>query len=162
MKSDTNKIHILASIVAMAVPLLTATGCSNAQSECLPEPMSVSQPTVQPGAKITVSAPAAKCDLGYAQGKNYTLQLISEYAEEKTNITREVRVNTDGSFSDEVPIPEQFPQGAAMLLISGSPFDECDELNSCAAYAQSFRVTADEEEQEPSVLDHLDSLLFKP
>lgn len=144
------------------VPLLLATGCSKVQDKCLPETMSLSEKMAQPGTTITISAPPATCDLGYAEGKEYTLRLISEYSEKYSMTGREIRVNTDGSFSDEVPIPKEFPLGAAMLLISGSPFDDCEGSDSCAAYAHSFTVIRDVEEPAPSILDHLDSLMLKP
>lgn len=162
LKSSPKRIYALAGAITLMVPLLLATGCSKAQDQCLPEAMSLSETTARPGATITVAARAAKCDLGYAEGKEYTLQLISEYSEKDPIKAREIRVNTDGSFSDEVPIPVEFPQGAAILLISGSPYDECGDLDSCAAYSHSFTVTADEDESAPSVLDHLDTLLFEP
>ncbi len=144
------------------VPLLLATGCSKAQDQCLPEAMSLSESTAQPGATITVTAPAAKCDLGYAVGKEYTLRLISEYSEKYPMNGQGIPVKADGSFSDEVPIPMDFPQGPVLLLISGSPYDECGDLDSCAAYSSSFTVIADEHEPAPNVLDHLDTLLFEP
>ena len=71
-------------------------------------------------------------------------------------------MKADGSFSDEVSIPMDFPQGPVLLLISGSPYDECGDLDSCAAYSSSFTVIADEHEPAPNVLDHLDTLLFEP
>ena len=162
LTSSPKRIHTFASALTLMLPLLLATGCSTAQDQCLPEAISLSETTARPGGTITVSAPAAKCDLGYADGKDYTLQLISEYSEKDPLKGREVAVNADGSFSDEVPIPTDFPQGAAMLLVSGSPFDECGDLDSCAAYSHSFTVTGNEDEPAPNVLDQLDTLLFEP
>ncbi|HJX78677.1 hypothetical protein [Glutamicibacter sp.] len=162
LNSSPKRIYGLAGAITLMVPLLLATGCSKSQERCLPEAMSLSETTAQPGGTITVSAPAAKCDLGYAEGKNYTLRLISEYSETDPLEGREILVNTDGSFSDEVPIPTDFPQGAATLLVTGSPYDECGDAESCAAYSHSFAVTADKDESAPNVLDHLDSLLFEP
>ena len=115
------------------------SGCS-ASNKCLPEPMSARAEAAGAGSGVEISAPPAACDLGYGPGKTYELTLVSPDPATRTQAAVRVPVRDDGSFSTRVPIPRDFPEGPATVLVTGSPLDECGAGGSCAAYSVAFTL----------------------
>lgn len=123
----------LAAVAAAAAfglfPLLLA-GCASGP-QCLPASLHVNPSTVAAGQTVTLSAPAATCDLGYAPGHSYSLSIQTHGTVLKLP---DVAVRTDGSFSAVITVPVTAPKGAAEVVVTGSPFDNCDDTGSCAGY----------------------------
>lgn len=140
--------RIAASVLAAALALGLA-GCGSSvrlgPPPCLPAPLEVAPPRPDAGTTVTVSSPAAECDLGYSAGHTYSVTLVAEGVP-GTPGTRtspvEVEVAADGSFSVPLPIPDGFPRGDASVVVTGSPYDECgkDGTGSCAGYTAAVRV----------------------
>lgn len=134
------KVALLAIAAALIIPSCLVTSCSSRDTTCLPAALEVSHATAKPGTLLQVSAPPAACDLGYADQEVYTLELISENPDAVNSSLQEAKVNEDGSFSSDILIPSNFPLGPASVLVTGSPFDDCKDDKSCAAYTVSFVV----------------------
>lgn len=129
--------------LAASIAMLTATtltACAPEPDRCLPAPLDVSSADVAPGESLTVRSAAAECDLGYENGASYSIAVVSSSGEQSDDV--DVPVERDGSFSTEITVPESFPDGAASVVVSGSPYDECDEdSGSCAAYVVDITVS---------------------
>lgn len=123
--------------LAVAALSLTLTGCSGASSRCFPEPLKATQTSTSAGGSVTVSSAAASCDLGYSADHTYSLILAN-----KGVISKAVRalVGKDGSFSAELMVPADFPQGETYVLVKGSTYDNCKDTGSCVGYAVSITV----------------------
>ncbi|ERK71402.1 hypothetical protein [Leifsonia aquatica] len=140
--------RIVAAGLAAALAL-TLAGCGSSArlgiDRCLPAPLEVTPPGPDAGTTVTVSSPAAECDLGYSAGHTYSVTLVAEGVP-GTPGTRtspvEVEVAADGSFSVPLAIPDDFPRGDASVVVSGSPYDECgkDGTGSCAGYTAAVHV----------------------
>ncbi|WP_313539679.1 hypothetical protein [Leifsonia aquatica] len=108
-------------------------------------PLEVPPPGPDAGTTVTISSPAAECDLGYSAGHTYSVTLVAEGvpgAPGTRTSPVEVEVAADGSFSVPLAIPDDFPRGDASVVVSGSPYDECgtDGTGSCAGYTAAVRV----------------------
>ena len=102
---------------------------------CLPEPLHIDKTRVPAGDSVIVSSDGFKCGASYAAGKKYHLRLgfvgraapidLGDYA-----------VNRNGSFVARVIIPVNSSPGDAYIIVTGSSFDECSEVEpqSCAGY----------------------------
>ncbi len=118
--------------------LLTAAGCAtdgDPTARCLP-----ARPTVQPaqvavGGEVTLSAPAAGCDLGYDDGASYEVTLFLHGRADAVDLG-DVDVDVDGSFRMTLTVPADAPPGPAALALAGSSYDDCDDTGSgsCASY----------------------------
>lgn len=104
---------------------------------CLPARLVVEPHTAAPGGSVTVSSPAADCDLGYPPGHTY--DVILRHREVATAPQR-VRVDADGRFAAAIAVPASFPLGYAVVSVTGSPFDDCDDRGSCVGYAAELVV----------------------
>ena len=120
--------------------LLLASACDGGAapgaSRCLPEPLSAEPARAVVGRALTVSSPAASCDLGYPPGHTYDLRLDLEGRADPVDLGP-VAVAGDGSFATTVTVPPDAPPGAASVSVTGSPYDEpCDDgERSCAGYS---------------------------
>lgn len=143
MNRSARSWRVSAVALVLMVACLTA-GCEE-QSPCLPEPMTASPDPASVGSTIVVSAPPATCDLGYQPGTQYTLALFPEGdGDSPDRVETTVEVGTDGTFSTQLRIPEEFPLGRATISVSGSAFDRCPEDPpegvSCAGYSVDLTV----------------------
>ncbi|WP_290472682.1 hypothetical protein [Leifsonia sp. 71-9] len=145
------RVVAAALAAALAAPLaLVLAGCGSAvrfgPPPCLPAPLQVTPSAPARGGAITVSSPPASCDLGYSDGHSYSVILAAAAAIEGTPGPRtepvEAEVAADGSFSIPVAIPADFPRGDAVVIVTGSPYDECgtDGTGSCAGYAATLSL----------------------
>jgi len=100
-------------------------------ARCLPAPVQASPQTVAPGGTLSVSSPAADCSLGYGRGHAYTVTLL--HREQSTPPVR-AAVAEDGSFRTTLTVPATFPLGAAVVVVRGSPMDDCEDTGSCVGY----------------------------
>jgi hypothetical protein len=128
--------------VVAAGTLLGLAACGSAirfGDPCLPARLAVSPAEVAAGGTVTVSSPAAGCDLGYGEGHTYTIVLNSR-GKSSPPVTAEVA--RDGSFSADVTVPGDFAAGAAYVVVAGSPYDDCgkDGRGSCAGYAADVLI----------------------
>jgi hypothetical protein len=136
-----------ASALAAALALGLA-GCGPVRlgpPPCLPAPLQVTPSTASAGGTVTVSSPAADCDLGYAARHTYAVTLSAQGVPGAPGTRTppvEVEVAADGSFSVALAIPDDFPRGDAFVVVTGSPYDECghDGTGSCAGYTAPIPV----------------------
>ncbi|WP_404285953.1 hypothetical protein [Glutamicibacter arilaitensis] len=135
------KFATFVSAASLVLASSLVSSCSR-DDLCLPAPLAVSSPGVEAGSTLTVSAPPATCDLGYAAGKTYILDLIPENQNPGMQDLKAqyVRVNADGSFSADIMVPVALPPGDATVLVAGSPLDDCGTSGSCAAYSIAFKI----------------------
>lgn len=132
------------AVLGVAVAALVIVGMSDrdwsgrSAPRCLPARLQVSPQTVAPGESITVSSPAADCSLGYGRGHAYRVRL-SHPGQPGPPVT--TAVAEDGSFRMTLTVPATFPSGPAIVSVTGSPMDDCDDGGgSCAGYAANFTV----------------------
>lgn len=129
-----------AAVVAL---LLCLTGCGPAVtvpgSVCLPAPLRVSPVPAAAGDSLVVSSGPADCDLGYGPHQTYRVKLVAPHV---SSPSVSVEPASDGHFSVELPVPAGFPRGDAFVVVTGSPFDQCDDTmtGSCAGYAATIRI----------------------
>ncbi len=83
------------------------------------------------GGEVTLSAPAAGCDLGYDDGTSYQITLGGR---DRSSDLGDVGVAADGSFRVTLRIPPEAPPGPAGLGVTGSPHDDCDDTACCTGY----------------------------
>jgi|GEM_PF-6628531 len=127
----------LTVVVAVgAVGLATAAqsvGIIRPAVMCLPASLHARPAVVHPGETVVLSSGAASCDLGYARDRLYTVVLQRR---ELSTPPLHVAVARDGRFEAELTVPATFPRGDAVLNVTGSPYDECDDTgsHSCAGY----------------------------
>jgi hypothetical protein len=132
-----------AAAAAAAALLLCLTGCAPgvtvAGSVCLPAPLRVSPVTAAPGDTLLVSSGPADCDLGHGPHHTYRVKLIAPHV---SSPPVSVEPAPDGRFSVELPVPGGFPPGDAFIVVTGSPFDHCDDTGSgsCAGYAAPVTI----------------------
>ena len=112
------------------------TGCTT-PSRCLPATLSASPTTASAGSSVTLSSAAAKCSLGYTSGHTYSITLTNKGVAGKPVTATVAR---DGAFSTEIPIPADFSHGTAYLIVTGSPYDNCENGQSCAGYSTTIIV----------------------
>jgi hypothetical protein len=128
----------VSAIAVLGLLTVCLTGCASVSPpRCLPAALNVSLTSVTAGGSVTVSSPAADCALGYQEGHTYSIRLSSQAV-----IARlfTASVGGDGSFSKVIPIPANFPRGTAYILVTGSPYDNCEDGGSCAGYSTSITV----------------------
>ncbi len=129
-------------VALITAVLLAATGCGHhaePASGCLPARLSVTPAEVEAGGEVTLSAPAAGCDLGYDEGPRYEVGLTGEAGAGFD--LGEVEVAEDGSFRTVLTVPADAPPGPSTLAVSGSRYDEClDTTGSCAGYGVYLTV----------------------
>ena len=129
------RVVVLLTILC-SVPLVA---CASDGSEwCGPAALHVTPDRAAPGASVTVSSPAAACDLGLGEGATYVVTLHSDTGRRGRPV--EAPVSPEGAFSVEVPVPAGFPTGPASVLVTGSPLDSCGEGASCAAYTAAMEI----------------------
>lgn len=127
--------------IAMLSIAVTLTACSPGSNKCAPAPLTATPASVSTGANLSISSPAAPCDLALADDATYEVRLISENDESQRTDVVVVPVASDGSFTAAVEVPAGFPIGNAQVLVTGSPLDSCDADASCAAYLTRVQVT---------------------
>ncbi|WP_269048296.1 hypothetical protein [Paenarthrobacter sp. Z7-10] len=86
---------------------------------------------------MTLSSDAAACALGYPAGHAYTISLSNDGV---TAPPVTAGVDPDGLFSAKIPISAEFPPGTAYLIVTGSPYDNCEDGASCAGYWATIMV----------------------
>ncbi|MEV8215056.1 hypothetical protein [Leifsonia sp. NPDC077715] len=118
--------------IALAAAAQSA-GIIRPAAMCLPAPLHARPAVVHPGETVVLSSGAASCDLGYARDRLYVVVLQHR---ELSTPPLHVAVARDGRFETELTVPETFPRGDAVLNVTGSPYDECDDTgsHSCAGY----------------------------
>ncbi len=125
----------------LVATLLVTAGCALGEepaSRCLPARLAVQPAQVAVGSEVTLSAPAAGCDLGYDDGVSYEVGLVGQGWSVDLG---EVEVAGDGSFRAVLPVPADVPPGPGTLAVTGSRHDDClDTTGSCAGYGVDVTV----------------------
>jgi len=134
------KTMLFAGIAGLLMPAFLSAGCASTTSQCLPGALEISHGSAAPGSAVTISSEPTACDLQIANGTTYTFTLVAEAHGDGPVDLGSTPVNSDGSFSSAVLIPEDFPSGNATLLVTGSAFDDCVLGDSCAAYSAALRI----------------------
>lgn len=112
-----------------------SSGFIRPAAACLPAPLHVSPGVAHPGETVVLSSGAATCDLGYPASREYVV--VVQHRDVRTPPQR-VAVATDGRFQAAVTVPPAFPRGDAVLSVTGSPYDQCDDgggSGSCVGYS---------------------------
>ncbi|GAA3868700.1 hypothetical protein GCM10022381_10050 [Leifsonia kafniensis] len=105
----------------------------------MPAELTASPHDVERGGVVTLSSPKSRCDVHYEVGKTYSVSIM---AKDVQSPAVDVSVATDGSFSEQIAVPSDFPIGTAYIIVTGSPADHCDDGGgSCAGYAAEVTVT---------------------
>lgn len=134
--NGTRRAAAILVVAAIGSLPLTLTGCTS-RPQCLPAPLRVNPSSATAGQQVTLSAAPAACDLGYEASHTYTLALQIHGTVTKL---RAVPVHADGSFTAVLTVPAATPAGTAEIVVTGSPFDHCDDTASCAAYATTLHI----------------------
>ena len=132
----TRRSSAFSALAAMGLLALCFAGCTTL-SRCLPAALSVSQTTASAGSSVTLSSGAANCSLDYTSGHTYSIILTNKGVAGKPVTATVAR---DGAFSTEIPIPADFSHGTAYLIVTGSPYDDCENGQSCAGYSTTIIV----------------------
>ena len=111
---------------------------------CLPELAHATPSSAPAGSVITVSAPAANCDLEYYGEIEYTVG-IANIGTGGPDTMQKFMVQPDGSFTVDVEVPADLSPGEAYVHIAGSRYvtAPCLDNASCATYDVSFTVDPD-------------------
>ena len=113
-------------------------GCSVTPTGCMPAGLTASPVDVARGGVVTLSSPKSPCDVDYEAGKTYSISIMTK---DVVSPAVEVPVAKDGSFTDQIIVPSDFPTGTAHIIVTGSPLDHCDDASgSCAGYAAEITV----------------------
>lgn len=134
------KTMFFAGVAALLMSLFLSVGCASTASQCLPSALDVSPGSALPSSPATIASAPAACELQIANGTTYRLTLAAEARGDTPADPGLTPINSDGSFSIAVAIPEDFPSGNATILVTGSAFDDCVPTDSCAAYSVSLRI----------------------
>ncbi|WP_431220912.1 hypothetical protein [Leifsonia xyli] len=141
-------IGLAVSAAALGAAVLAVVLVGQAQSAgliapasvCFPAQLEAAPAVAHPGQDVTLSSGAADCDLGYDPGHTYAVTL--QHRETRTAPMRVV-VATDGSFRVTVAVPATFPRGQAVVIVTGSPYDECDDTPSASCVGYSIPLAVD-------------------
>ena len=132
----TRRSTTVSALAAMGLLALCLTGCTSTTG-CFPASLSVTPTTASAGGVVMLSSPTAECPIGYATGHTYSVTLTNRGATGQPIIAAVAR---NGAFSIEVPIPADFPHGTAYIIVTRSPYDNCEDGASCAGYSVSLTV----------------------
>lgn len=130
-------VLLLVGVAVFAAIATTPSGRLEAQQRCFPAPVRVEPATAHPGSALTVNSDAADCDLGYARGHTYSV--VVRHRDTVTDPVR-TEVRTDGVFRTTIDLPADFPAGDAVVIVTGSPYDDCDDTGSCVGYSALLTV----------------------
>ncbi|WP_285115103.1 hypothetical protein [Leifsonia sp. fls2-241-R2A-40a] len=134
------RVSVAAPALALALALAGCTGSSFLSPHaCLPGRLSVDPAVVAAGGSVTLASGPARCDLGYERGHTYSVKVMHRQLASPPTV---VEVEPSGRFLTRVVIPESFPAGDAVIVVTGSPFDRCAEegYGSCAGYAVDITI----------------------
>lgn len=128
----------MCAVVTLACASCWLAGCTVTPTVCMPAELSASPHDVDRGGIVTLSSPKSSCDVNYEAGKTYSITIM---AKDVQSPAVDVPVAKDGSFSDRIVVPADFPVGTAYIIVTGSPLDHCDDVGgSCAGYAAEIAV----------------------
>lgn len=128
---------IVAAVIVALVSCGQSSGLIRPAAPCFPAPLRVDPPGAQPGSAVTVESGAAACSLGYPPGHRYTITL--QHRDVVAPPLR-VAVAPDGRFRATIDIPATFPSGDAVIRVTGSPYDDCDDTASCVGYSVPLTI----------------------
>lgn len=102
-----------------------ACGPFTGEPPCFPPSYTVSPDSAQPGAAVTVSAPAAKCNPRY--GTDARIQLIVTDAKGVEVVNTTAPMGDAGEFSYAFTVPADMPVGEATVTAMPYAIDWCDD-----------------------------------
>lgn len=118
--------------VLSAVFMLGLVSCNDEQRFCGPAPLVVEPDPASVGSVVTLSAPAAQCDLG--QVGAYSIRLVSPEGAEFA--LGEVEPASSGQFSVDLQLPPGAGPGSFALAVDGSVLDDASATEG-PGYAES-------------------------
>lgn len=131
-------LTVAAAIGAVAlVAQAQSTGIIPLPIACLPAPLHLEPGVAHPGDEVVLSSDAATCHLTYPPAHTY--QVVLQHRDVRT-VPQRVEVAADGRFEARITVPASFPRGDAVISVTGSPYDECDDHASCAGYWKQLVV----------------------
>ncbi|WP_158863607.1 hypothetical protein [Leifsonia sp. AG29] len=138
---DIHAVTVLTVAAAVGAVALVAqaqsTGIIPLPIACLPAPLHLGPGVAHPGDEVVLSSDAAACHLAYPPAHTY--QVVLQHRDVRT-VPQRVEVAADGRFEAHITVPASFPTGDAVISVTGSPFDECDDDASCAGYWKQLVV----------------------
>jgi len=114
-----------------------SSGAIRPAAACFPAPLQAEPAVVHPGQPLTVRSGAAACRLGYAPRHAYSVTLQHR---ESVTTPISVDVTPDGRFRATIDVPATFPRGDAVVIVTGSPYDRCEDSGSCVGYSVTLVV----------------------
>jgi hypothetical protein len=124
-------------IITVGIPFLAVPACSANVPGCLPAPLHVAPGAVRAGDVATVSAPGASCDLSLAKQTEYTVLLVT--SDQSWTLGR-THPDVDGHFTLNATIPTDVSPGPARIVVTGSPYDDCEKTGSCVGYTVALTL----------------------
>jgi hypothetical protein len=133
----TSLVHRLCAAGIALVALLAPLSACGSGSQCIPQPLKLSNSAPQNGDTITVSAKSGSCTVP-GNRRNYTITLsVSSKTDSYEHQLGTATANSTGGFSANVVIPYNVPRANGSIIISGSAFDDCIEKSSDAGSTSS-------------------------
>src|SRR3954471_9334419 len=123
----------IGSVEQSSVPGRTAAG------RCLPAPLTVSPTAAAPGTPVVVSSTGG-CAHNALAGAHYTLVMAFAGRQPPVVDMASVTPSSDGAFSLNLEVPANATDGDAYVSVEGSPYDQCDDANSCVGYGAPFVI----------------------
>lgn len=131
---------LVASSLGIALAFTSLTGCASSTHTCTPSDLKLSSETVARGSAITVSSPAAACEIQFTNEGIYSISILSN--DDDGNRTPPVTAKADhhGSFTVRLLVPTNFPTGTARVSVQGAKLS-CGTDESCPGYVAQVRIT---------------------
>lgn len=124
---------LLVATAAAGILLVVATPKSAADKYCEAEQPQLIYEEGKQGTKATVMAVAPACELDLPEGTEYSLTLAQDETVSGHRPDLMIPVNSDGSFSHELPLDaSDLPGPLTGLIEMESSGGECTGFNSCA------------------------------
>ena len=129
--------RIIGAGLAVVVAALWLPGCTSAGDTCMPAPLELSDDSVRIGTTVTLSAGPASCGLADLPG---TYRLWYEEYDGRWDLGS-VDVDEDGAFSTSIVVPTSATPGNHQVVVLGSVYDACLELQGASCVGYSVPVT---------------------
>ncbi|NYI58800.1 hypothetical protein [Cellulomonas soli] len=129
--------RIIGAGLAVVVTALWLPGCTSAGDTCMPAPLELSDDTVRIGTTVTLSAGPVACGLPDLPG-TYRISY-----QERGGLwdLGNADVDEDGAFSTSIVVPTSATPGIHQVVVLGSAYDACLELQGASCVGYSVPVT---------------------
>lgn len=131
---------LVALSLGVAAVLSSLTGCASSETDCVPASLMLSSETVDRGSAVTVSSPAADCELQFTAGGKYSIVILSNNDAGNSTTPVNTRADGNGVFTARLLVPKDFPTGSARISVRGVKLP-CGADESCPGYVAQVRIT---------------------